>query len=99
MSGCTDVEHKYHASPEQTGLDLSLLQLTLAMQGEVNIMLAEVTAKRRMHGEWPLHRTRSGMVGLDMSWTSTLQRLRNRPPRRLGQTHSVQHPGAEARHN
>ena len=69
------------------------------MQGEVNIMLAEVTVKRRMHGEWPLHRTRSGMIGLDMSWTSTLQRLRNRPPRRLGQTHSVQHPGAEARHN
>ena len=62
-------------------------------------MLAEVTVKRRMHGEWPLHKTRSGMIGLDMSWTSTLQRLRNRPPRRLGQTQSVQQLGAEASHS
>ena len=67
-------------------------------QGRLDILLSEVMAKQRLHGEWPLHAVRTGAIGLDMSWSSTLQRLRNRPPRRLGQTHSVQQPGSHARH-
>ena len=68
------------------------------VQGEANIPLSEVTEKRRLHGEWPLAGVKSGCMGLDMSWTSTLQRLRGRPPRRLGQTHGTQLSGPDARH-
>jgi len=69
------------------------------MQGEVNIPLSNVVERRRLHGEWPLAGTRAGSIGLDMTYISTLQRLRGRPPQRLGQTHGVQGPSAEARHS
>ena len=69
------------------------------MQGEANIPLMEVVEKMRLHGEWPLLGSRSGSIGLDMTFVSTLQRLRGRAPRRLGQTHGVQGPSAEARHS
>lgn len=69
------------------------------MQGEVVIPLAEVVERMRLHGEWPLLGVRCGAIGLDMTYMSTLQRLRGRPPRRLGQTHGVQGPSAQARHS
>ena len=70
-----------------------------SVQGEINIPLSEVLEKMQMHGEWPLLGTRPGCIGLDMTYMSTLQRLRGRAPRRLGQTHGVQGPSAEARHS
>ncbi|CAL5221943.1 g4219 [Coccomyxa viridis] len=67
--------------------------------GEINIPLSHVVERMRLHGEWPLLGVRSGSMGLDMTYMSTLQRLRGRAPRRLGQTHGVQGPSAEVRHS
>ena len=45
------------------------------MQGEINIPLSNVVERMRLHGEWPLLGVRSGCIGLDMTYVSTLQRL------------------------